>query len=721
MKSLSYLNTYASQSKEVTDLRPAQVKLIGNSPVEVVSLVAEQKLALPQPLIASEIVNYEIADLRLRFTPKSFLNPIENIGFELSYDPLVSDEGLTFVEAGDEFIEISGFRTVEQFNQFSLNYLTLPENYEDYTSWWVETSISWYDQASDARKTILWDNYDPTYYTLARLNSEFSLGNLVQKIKNANANTNSEFTLSVPYFVIYDFDLDFSLQSSLTSRISLIKQLSSAVSSSFNMPPSGGRARLFNADIQGAFDASIKVTYTLADSIILAASPATMTINAAKTAVFNSSQEVNSGITVINTRLRHAFETVEFDSEFQDSIVGMRLRLGVLNPEVNTTLDIIPQYARLMSSNMQSLGSLTFLGEKVFFLRINANTLLSASTSYLEGFLTSNINTVSALTATSSVTYANPSSNMQVISSMSIIEGPAFVAEYTTTEQNKTIEINIKVPEDETVTIHWGDSEITTGVATGNYQHVYNSSKIYKVSIVGRLEEFAGGRNFSPNLMSRAICLGDNTGITSLRSAFAFSKLSRISGVLPSSVVSLEACFQSADFALLPVNSLETWDTRNVTSLEGTFMNTRNSSSVSIPRGIRLWDTRNVTTMRATFFGARWNPGSFFNSLAGWDTGKVTTMQQIFQGSILGSNIDIKFWDTINVRNMDYAFNGSSFTRELNWNVSKVVTRRQQALWFPYFFYTVPEGWNARLQLGSQFSPYIGSISNWPFAWRNPT
>ena len=68
------------------------------------------------------------------------------------------------------------------------------------------------------------------------------------------------------------------------------------------------------------------------------------------------------------------------------------------------------------------------------------------------------------------------------------------------------------------------------------------------------------------------------------------------------------------------------------------------------------WNTSNVTNMRFMF-----NGGSSFNqSLSGWDVGNVTTMEDMFAGTS-AFNQDISNWNVSSVTNMETMFRGSGF------------------------------------------------------------
>ena len=110
--------------------------------------------------------------------------------------------------------------------------------------------------------------------------------------------------------------------------------------------------------------------------------------------------------------------------------------------------------------------------------------------------------------------------------------------------------------------------------------------------------------------------------------------------------------------------SINHWDTSNVTNMEATFV-----GATSFNQPIDKWDTSNVTDMSSMFSDAE----RFNQPLNDWDTSNVTDMSRMFSGTE-DFNQPIDKWDTSNVTCMNQMFTAAfSFNHFLNdWNTSNV-------------------------------------------------
>lgn len=110
---------------------------------------------------------------------------------------------------------------------------------------------------------------------------------------------------------------------------------------------------------------------------------------------------------------------------------------------------------------------------------------------------------------------------------------------------------------------------------------------------------------------------------------------------------------------------LDTWDTGNVQTMEGMFLNTP-----SFNGDISLWNVSQVTSTRRQFRQAT----SFNSDLSNWDVRNVTNMSEMFMHAV-SFNADISEWDVSSVTDASRMFYGAtSFKTDLsNWNVSSMV------------------------------------------------
>ena len=107
-----------------------------------------------------------------------------------------------------------------------------------------------------------------------------------------------------------------------------------------------------------------------------------------------------------------------------------------------------------------------------------------------------------------------------------------------------------------------------------------------------------------------------------------------------------------------------TWDVRDVIDMDEAFSN----CEFAEPLDLRFWDTRNVRSMNKTFSG--------FQGLVDvgtWDTRRVLSMSGMFSGASK-FNCDIGKWDTSKVKDMTCMFaRADKFDQDIGgWNTSSV-------------------------------------------------
>jgi alpha-tubulin suppressor-like RCC1 family protein len=336
MKSLADLNNYSAQSIEVQDDRPAGVRFEGATPVQIVVPVASNRMDLPMPLSVSEIINYQTANLRWRLSVVSFGTPI--VGTTFSFPPgFVVPPGITVTNVANQFIEIGGFKTPEEWAQFTLVRWNLPANYANFETWWVESSIRWFDGAINGPRSLNWDIYDPEFYKLSFMDSLFSMTTLPQKIKEAIVLKFGVFSLGVAPFATVNQSADFNSLFSMTPVITRIKPLFINTMPVVAQMPQAIPLRIkqLSAGLSGAFNATMRATYSPADSIIMKVSQAQVQANVNFTASAANISTANFAANIDNTRLRHAFDTIDLESLTQSSVNGDRLRL--FNVDLTTT------------------------------------------------------------------------------------------------------------------------------------------------------------------------------------------------------------------------------------------------------------------------------------------------------------------------------------------------------------------------------------------------
>lgn len=116
------------------------------------------------------------------------------------------------------------------------------------------------------------------------------------------------------------------------------------------------------------------------------------------------------------------------------------------------------------------------------------------------------------------------------------------------------------------------------------------------------------------------------------------------------------------------------WNTSKVTNMFYTFASDNLNTSLQSLGDLSKWDTRNVTTFNGTF--SHLAAIKSLGDLSHWNTGKATDMQVMFYDMQNLESLDVSGWDVSNVRNMVMMFMDDhkleSLTGLANWNVSNV-------------------------------------------------
>lgn len=682
MKSLANLNTYASQTLEVTDSRPAGVTFFVATPVEIISIVVPNRMVIPQPVKADEVINYQTANLKLRHTVKTSGPAI--VGTTFSFPPGFSvPAGITVTNLANTYIEISGFTTAEQFNLFETVNWNLPANYDSYGTWWIETTITWFDGETNTTRQFAWDVYDPEYYFLSQMTSQFSTDLIPTWLSLAQGSLSSKFSLAVPYYVIYDEEVDpmegvFSVSKALPTRIKRLFINNMPAISSSNVDNTRLRHAFDTVAISDVFDSEIKITYSPADFNILAASPATMVANVNIITDFQRFEYVYATMETDNTRLRHAFDTITFDNvlPFESNIIGIRPR--VFDIETNSTFNSQSQLDRIrfsgssISSNFESTTvashTKSFISTTSSSFGINIAPVKTVS-ALSSSSINANTNTIPTRIKQLSSTFQTQTSSLN----LSVINTPLLIR--VIGEGNigspEVFSLMLRAPYD--ITIEWGDGTKQSFVNTGNNEVTVNKS--YPI--------FAGSRNVSIyGSALRGFRVGNvgqifevvswgRLGLENLSYCFSNSDFNiSIPKFIPSTVTRIKGMFYNC--INFDSENINFWDTSNITDMSYLFYKCFNISYLS-EINFSSWNTSNVTNMEYMFY----NTNNIYDNigLSGWDTSKVTNMRYMFFNTPFSD--DISSWNTSNVTNMDGMFMESIFfNRDISgWCVENIPTK----------------------------------------------
>ena len=99
-------------------------------------------------------------------------------------------------------------------------------------------------------------------------------------------------------------------------------------------------------------------------------------------------------------------------------------------------------------------------------------------------------------------------------------------------------------------------------------------------------------------------------------------------------------------------NGLDTWDTANVTTMEGMFTNT-----IFFNEDLGQWNVGGVTNMADMFH----NAGAFNADISGWNTSNVTTMDRMFKDA-LAFDQDLSGWDISSLTDASEMFSNSGLS-----------------------------------------------------------
>ena len=175
MKSLSELNSFANQSLELTDGRPARVIFDRSQPLAQIIDLDDGNLTetVPNGTEIIEIINYSTANVRYRVSVKSA------IGTPLTASTVTwasLPTGVTVTESPADTWTVTGITSVADWDAVKTPTWTLPSDFASAYNWfYLESSIIYYDEDLGRDVTVTYDVYDINYYPDLQLFSNFDI------------------------------------------------------------------------------------------------------------------------------------------------------------------------------------------------------------------------------------------------------------------------------------------------------------------------------------------------------------------------------------------------------------------------------------------------------------------------------------------------------------------------------------------------------------------
>jgi hypothetical protein len=245
-----------------------------------------------------------------------------------------------------------------------------------------------------------------------------------------------------------------------------------------------------------------------------------------------------------------------------------------------------------------------------------------------------------------------------------------FRSQWTTIENNETIQLPLVSYGTYNCVVDWGDSTLDTITSFSDNSHTYTNPGTYTISITGTIKGWSfSGTSVSALKIVKVLEWGPlqiNNGAIQTRGAFQGCNNCEFSAVTDSlSMTDVTECiswffdcFSFSDRAQTIqnsglINNIHLWDMSNVTNLTQMFF----SSKWFNDPGIGDWDVSNVTSLSSIFSRTTSSttldrdPFPVFNqSLSGWNVSNVTNIQNMFR-NCPNFNQDISTWDVCNVSN----------------------------------------------------------------------
>ncbi len=185
--------------------------------------------------------------------------------------------------------------------------------------------------------------------------------------------------------------------------------------------------------------------------------------------------------------------------------------------------------------------------------------------------------------------------------------------------------------DDASLTINWGDGNITGYIGTGEIIHIYDSEGVYDISLNGTASRISFGDD----------CIDAGGYRSGTQNALVDILTNISSGV--SGINSSKLMLRCTNYLRDPLSEPKFFD-----DVSG-----------------------NVEDMSYMFFDSTFN-----QDISGWDTSNTKMMNSMFKDSLF--NQDISNWDVSSVTSMSWMFSHSSFNQDISgWDISSITSMTQ--------------------------------------------
>jgi hypothetical protein len=226
MKSLQDLNNHSKTSLDVTDSRGSKVvfnRVSPLQPLDIVSTISSTTISVsPGGNEIIDIINYSTAATRFRVRITTGGSPLLT-GSTLSFGTLPS--GLTLTTASGVYT-ISGIKTVADWNSIKNFVWSLPATYYNNPLWYLDVAIVYYDSILGEDVTVDWEVYDPRFYYIAKLTSQFTQYSNVGILKKTTASMSSSASLDCPGSRVYRFTSAMSATATMAASVDVTQRIS---------------------------------------------------------------------------------------------------------------------------------------------------------------------------------------------------------------------------------------------------------------------------------------------------------------------------------------------------------------------------------------------------------------------------------------------------------------------------------------------------------------